>query len=132
MRDPQPTPAGAGTPDAPDATVAAPVSRRSLLAYAVSAPVLTVAAGFGANLAVPSTAEAALPLTPPDTVDFYDIGDSLVQTALPTMPLVKLQIGTDGRVTARPAAAGVGPGHRHRLRHDGRRGAGRAAGPRWT
>lgn len=97
MRDPQPTPAGAGTPDAPDATVAAPVSRRSLLAYAVSAPVLTVAAGFGTNLAVPSTAEAALPLTPPDTVDFYDIGDSLVQTALPTMPLVKLQIGTDGR-----------------------------------
>ena len=69
--------------------------RRSLLAYAISAPALTVAAGFGI---APSVASAALPLTPADTVDFYDVGDSLVQTALPTMPLVKLEIGTDGRV----------------------------------
>ncbi len=77
-----------------------PISRRSLLAYAVSAPVMTVAAGFGVNLATPSTALALpLPLTPPDTVDYYDIGDSLVQTALPTMPLVKLSVGTDGRIT---------------------------------
>jgi isoquinoline 1-oxidoreductase beta subunit len=75
------------------------VHRRSLLTYAVSAPVVTVAAGFGANLALPSTASALpLPLTPPDTVDFYDIGDSIVQTSLPTMPLVKLVVGTDGRV----------------------------------
>jgi isoquinoline 1-oxidoreductase beta subunit len=75
------------------------VNRRSLLTYAVSAPVVTIAAGFGANLALPSTAAALpLPLTPPDTVDFYDIGDSIVQTSLPTMPLVKLAVGTDGRV----------------------------------
>ena len=74
------------------------VSRRTLLAYAVSAPVLTVAAGFGVNLATPSTALASLPLTPPDTVDQYDIGDSIVQTSLPTMPLVTLSVGTDGRV----------------------------------
>ena len=75
------------------------VSRRSLLTYVVSAPVLTVAAGFGVNLATPSIAHALpLPLTPPDTVDYYDIGDSIVQTSLPTMPLVTLTVGTDGRV----------------------------------
>lgn len=74
---------------------ALPLRRRTLLAYAVSAPVLTVAAGFGV---APSQAFAALPLTPPDTVDHYDVGDSLVQVALPTMPLVTLEIGSDGRV----------------------------------
>jgi len=75
--------------------------RRRVLAFAVSAPVMTIAAGFGTNLLVPSRAEAALPLplTPPDTVDYYDVGDSLVQTALPTMPLVKLSVGTDGVAT---------------------------------
>jgi isoquinoline 1-oxidoreductase beta subunit len=75
------------------------VKRRSLLTYAVSAPVVTIAAGFGANLALPSTAAALpLPMTPPDTVDYYDIGDSIVQTSLPTMPLVKLAVQTDGTV----------------------------------
>ena len=75
--------------------------RRSLLAYAVSAPVLTIAAGFGVNLAAPNSAEAAvpLPLSPPDTVDYYDIGDAIAQTSLPTMALVKLSVGLDGRVT---------------------------------
>ncbi len=75
----------------------AAISRRSLLAYAVSAPAVTVAAGFAGNLALPGTAHAALPLTPPDTVDNYDIGDSIVQTSLPTMPLVSLTVGSDGR-----------------------------------
>ena len=75
-------------------------NRRKLMAYAVSAPVMTMAAGFGVNLAMPGTAMALpLPLTPPDTVDYYDIGDSIVQTSLPTMPLVKLVIGADGRAT---------------------------------
>ncbi len=85
-------------PEASDHEPVAPISRRSLLAYAVSAPVLTMAAGFGANLATPGTAHAlALPMTPPDTVDYYDIGDSIVQTSLPTMPLVRLEVGSDGR-----------------------------------
>ena len=81
----------------PDASCDAPpdIRRRTLLAYAVSAPVLTVAAGFGI---APIAALAALPLTPPDSVDYYDVGDSLVQTSLPTMPLVTLEIGTNGRV----------------------------------
>ena len=75
------------------------LSRRRLLAYAVSAPVLTVAAGFGTNLAMPGRAEAGgLPLTPPDSVDSYDLADSIVQTSLPTMPLVTLTVGTNGRV----------------------------------
>ncbi|HSW04068.1 xanthine dehydrogenase family protein molybdopterin-binding subunit [Aquabacterium sp.] len=86
--------------DAVEDQQALALSRRQLLTYAVSGPVLTVAAGFGANLALPSTAAALpLPLTPPDTVDYYDIGDSIVQTSLPTMPLVKLTVGLDGRVT---------------------------------
>lgn len=97
MNDPRQIPM---EPEYADEPQALPVSRRSLLAYAVSAPVMTVAAGFGVNLATPSRAMALpLPLTPPDTVDYYDVGDSLVQTSLPTMPLVKLSVGTDGRVT---------------------------------
>ena len=84
-----------------------PLTRRRLMAYAISAPVLTVAVGMGANLAAPSTASAQLlglpalpplPLSPPDTVDYYDIGDAIAQTSLPTMPLVKLTIGVDSRV----------------------------------
>ena len=80
-------------------TVQSP-NRRRLMGYAVTAPVMTMIAGFGTNLILPSTASAVpLPLTPPDSVDYYDIADSLVQTALPTMPLVKLTVGTDGKVT---------------------------------
>ena len=41
---------------------------------------------------------AALPLTPPDTVDYYDLGDAIAQASLPTMPLVRLEVGADGRV----------------------------------
>jgi isoquinoline 1-oxidoreductase beta subunit len=97
MRDPEPLPPRETV--SVEEVVQSP-NRRKLMAYAVSAPVMTIAAGFVANFAVPSTAHAlALPLTPPDTVDFYDIGDSLVQTSLPTMPLVKLTVGTDGMVT---------------------------------
>lgn len=76
------------------------LSRRGLLAYAVSAPVLTIAAGFGVNLAAPASAQAAtpLPLNPPDTVDYYDLGDAIAQSSFPTMALVKLSVGVDGRV----------------------------------
>ena len=94
------------TPAAVDGTMpeeqAHSLRRRSLLAYAVSAPVLTIAAGFGVNMAVPANsaqAANALPLSPPDTVDYYDIGDAIAQSSLPTMPLVKLSVGLDGRVT---------------------------------
>ncbi len=83
--------------DAPEGDTPA-LSRRQLLTYAVSAPVLTMAAGFGVNLATPGSAHAALPLTPPDTVDSYDIADAIAQTSLPTMPLVTVAVGTDGRV----------------------------------
>ena len=86
-------------PSRADETVQSP-NRRRLMAYAVTAPVMTMVAGFGTNLVLPSTAAAVpLPLTPPDSVDYYDIADSLVQTALPTMPLVTLTVGTDGKVT---------------------------------
>lgn len=94
MRDPDFTLANARHPDEPPS---ASLTRRSLLTYAVSAPVLTIAAGFGVNLVTPGDASAApLPLTPADSVDYYDIGDSIVQTSLPTMPLLTLTVGTDG------------------------------------
>lgn len=76
----------------------ATLGRRQLLGYALSAPVMTVAAGFGVNLAAASGAMAALPLTPPDLTDTYDIADSIAQTSLPTMPLVKIEVGENGRV----------------------------------
>ena len=98
MNDPRPIPFDLVDDDA-DESQSLQMNRRSLLTFAVSAPVVTMAAGFGANLAMPGSAHAALALTPPDSVDDYDVGDSLVQTSLPTMPLVKLSMGTDGRVT---------------------------------
>lgn len=68
-----------------------------MLAMAASAPAATVATSL---LTTPATAEAApLPLTPPDSVDTYDVGDSLLQAAAPTMPLVKLTLGGDGTYT---------------------------------
>ena len=83
--------------NSPDQTL----SRRSLLTYVVSAPVLTIAAGFGINMVAPPSAQAAvpLPLNPPDTTDYYDLGDAIAQTSLPTMPLVTLTIGENDRVT---------------------------------
>jgi len=92
MTDPTRCPQDGSTFLAPDG-----LRRRSLLAYALSAPVASVAAGFAANLALTGDAQA-LPLTPPDTVDYYDLGDAVLQTSLPTMPLVRLSVATDGRV----------------------------------
>lgn len=85
--EPRPGPVDAAPPEA------AGLSRRSLLTCAVSGPLLTLAAGLS-----PRPAHAALPLTPADTVDNYDLADSLVQTSLPTMPLLSLTVGSDGRV----------------------------------
>lgn len=82
------------------------LTRRSLLTYALSAPVLTMGAGF----AVPRDAFAALPLTPPDTVDYYDLGDAITQVSLPTMPLVRLSIGSNGRVNFELPRHEVGQG----------------------
>src|SRR5438093_2182499 len=76
------------------------IGRRRLLAYALSSPVVTIAAGFGVNVATPSSAlTSPTPLKPADSVAYYDVGDSIVQCAAPTMPLVKLSVGTDGMVT---------------------------------
>ncbi len=87
-------------PPATDPPAAGPgLSRRRLLAYAVSGPVMTVAAGFVPGASVAATLlTAPLPLTPPDTVDYYDIADSIAETSLPTMPLVKVTVTTAGRV----------------------------------
>lgn len=57
------------------ATPPLPLKRRSLLARAAMAPVATSAVGL---LGTPAEAEA-LTLTPPDTVDCYDVGDSLLR-----------------------------------------------------
>lgn len=74
------------------------ISRRDLLTYAVSGPLLTITAGIGINLATPAAA-LALPLpTTPDTTDLCDAADLVLLAAAPTMPLVVLQIGDNGRV----------------------------------
>ena len=53
------------------------VSRREFVTYGAAAPALTGAAGLA-----PSTAHALpLPLTPSDTVDHYDVGDSIVHAS---------------------------------------------------
>lgn len=94
MNDPRPIPLDMADADGPQS---ASISRRGLLGFAASAPVVTVATGLAS---APSYAEAApLPLTPPDSVDYYDVGDSLVQAGAPTMPLVKLSLGGDGVYT---------------------------------
>ncbi len=82
------------------------ISRRGLLTYALSAPVMTMAAGLG----LPRDALAALPLTPPDTTDYYDLGDAITQSSLPTMPLVRLSVGTNGRVAFEMPRAESGQG----------------------
>src|SRR5947208_17118542 len=57
------------------------IGRRRLLRAAARPPVITAA-----GLAAPSTAEAApLPLTPPDSVDREDVGDSMIQARGPTV-----------------------------------------------
>src|SRR5207244_817726 len=71
------------------------IGRRRLLRAAASAPVITAA-----GLATPSTAEAApLPLTPPDSVDYEDVGDSIIQASAPTIVNVRLTLGADGVYT---------------------------------
>jgi len=71
------------------------ITRRWLLRAAASAPVVT-----GAGLATPSTAEAApLLLTPPDSVDYEDVGDSIIQASAPTIANVRLTLGPDGVYT---------------------------------
>jgi isoquinoline 1-oxidoreductase beta subunit len=73
------------------------LTRRSMLTYAASTPVVVATTGLAT---APSTAQALpLPLTPPDTTDYYDVGDSLVQTGALTMALVKLDVDANGVYT---------------------------------
>ena len=97
MNDSGTTSQAADILDRPEPPATARLSRRSLLTYAASAPVVVGATGLAL---APSSARAApLPLTPPDSVDTYDVGDSLVEAGAPTMPLVKLALGADGVYT---------------------------------
>ena len=99
MRDPDSTLANANNDLNETQTTAQPLAlkRRSLLAYAASAPVATTTVGL---LGTATRAEALpLPLTPPDSVDNYDIGDSLVQLGALTMPLVHLSVDAAGVYT---------------------------------
>jgi isoquinoline 1-oxidoreductase beta subunit len=68
------------------------VNRRDFLTGTAA----SVALG-AAGLATPSTVEAApLPLTPPDSVDYEDVGDSIIQASAPTIANVRLTLGADG------------------------------------
>jgi isoquinoline 1-oxidoreductase subunit beta len=96
MRDPDFSLANARNTSA-DESPALPINRRSLLAYGACAPALTAAVGLAVT---PTNAQALpLPLTPPDTVDSYDVGDSITQLSAPTMPLVHLSIDANGVYT---------------------------------
>ncbi|HEV7577620.1 MAG TPA: molybdopterin cofactor-binding domain-containing protein, partial [Caldimonas sp.] len=94
MNDPRPIPFD---PADPSEQQSLPISRRSLLTYAVSTPAVTAAVG----LAIAPTKAEAIPLllTPPDTVDHYDVGDSITQLSAPTMPLVHLSVDSSGVYT---------------------------------
>ncbi len=94
MNDPRPIPFDPPLVQPPSGRA---ISRRSVLTYGATAPMVSTALGLAAT---PSTAVAApLPLTPPDSVDNYDVADSIVQASAPTMPLVKLALGADGTYT---------------------------------
>ena len=98
------------TPATPEpAATSASLSRRSLLSLGRPRRRWSGRRGPRRSRRVDAVA-APLPLTPPDSVDYYDVGDSLVQFGAPTMPLVKLTVGTDGKVTLRDAAPRTGPG----------------------
>src|SRR5438309_9814584 len=61
------------------------IGRRRLLTYAVSAAVVTIAAGFGVNLATPSSAvAAATPLSPAVALQFSVVGGALVLVGAPS------------------------------------------------
>ncbi len=81
------------------------VRRRSLLGYAIATPVV------GGLAAAPAVAQAIpLPLTPPDAVDFADVGDTGLAAAAPTMPNVRLSLGADGVYTFDMPRLDVGTG----------------------
>src|SRR5437867_12954929 len=76
----------------PGTAAAGPITRVWLLRAGSSAPVIAAA-----GLATPSTAEAApLPLTPQDSVDYEDVGDSIIQASAPTIVNVRHTLGADG------------------------------------
>lgn len=76
-------------------TLAVPIGRRRILAYLVAAPVLAVATRITIDAAAPATASAAVP-SGPSVEELFDIADAIILAGSPTMPLVTLEIGTDG------------------------------------
>lgn len=87
--------------------------RRDVLGYATAAPLVSATAGLAGLTAItaPATAGAAvLPMTPPDSTDHFDMGDAMAVTGLPTMPLVKVTRGRDGRVQLALPRLEVGQG----------------------
>ncbi len=70
------------------------IQRRTLLTYLVGAPVLTLAARLVGDVATAPPAAALRYRT--SVEDVFDIGDALVGSAAPTMPLILLEVGSDG------------------------------------
>ncbi len=81
------------------------VDRRSFLTYTIAGSTLSLGASMvseaQAQLSVPNllgslplnaVASGTLPLTPPDTTDFFDVGDSINLPSQLTMPLVRIDI----------------------------------------
>lgn len=79
-------------------TPATMMGRRRFLTYLVAAPTLTVGGHWVLDQADAGAAESQLPPVPgPSVSDFYDLGDALTMAAVPTMPLLTLEITEDNR-----------------------------------
>lgn len=73
------------------------VSRRSVVAFLIAAPVLTVGANAVSGRVAPAAAAlGGIPTV--DVTDVFDMGDAQVLASSPTMPLVSLTVGTDNRI----------------------------------
>ena len=92
-----PSPLKSTPDDDADQASPRPFSRRTMLTFVIGAPILTVGASWGVDAVAPVTASAAIPSNP-DPTDLFDIGDAITAASLPTMPLVVLKVGEDGRV----------------------------------
>lgn len=80
------------------------VTRRRMLGYLLAAPTLTAAARWGAA----DEAVAAVPSAGP--TDLADLSDILTYAATPTMSLLKISVGKDGRAHFELPRAEVGQG----------------------
>ncbi|HEX6461304.1 MAG TPA: molybdopterin cofactor-binding domain-containing protein [Thermoleophilaceae bacterium] len=82
------------------------ITRRRMVGYLIAAPTVVAAARFG--LVTEQAKAAGIPTVQP--VDHYDLSDILTEAALPTMPLLKVTVNSDGSASFELPRAEVGQG----------------------